>query len=231
MADIHGQYEAYIKMLELIDFSDGDELYVLGDVVDRGTDPIKILLDMSMRPNVYPIMGNHDYMAYRMLSRLNVEITEENFGSHLTDFDMKSLMLWMGDGGDTTIDGFKALSSDERESILEYLEEFAPYEELTAGGKDFVLVHGGLPDFHPARPLEDYAPTQLLIERPDYSVRYYDDKYVINGHTPTKNIGEEYAGKIYRANGHIAIDCGAGWDIALGCIRLDDMREFYVPIK
>ena len=29
-------------------------------------------------------------------------------------------------------------------------------------------------------------------------------------------------------NNHIAIDCGAGFDKPLGCIRLDDMAEFYV---
>ena len=35
-------------------------------------------------------------------------------------------------------------------------------------------------------------------------------------------------GRIYRGNGHIAIDCGAVWGGTLGCIRLEDLREFYV---
>ena len=199
--------------------------------VDRGTYPMKIMKDMSMRSNVYPIMGNHDYMAYSMLSRLSVEITEENYNTYLTDRDIKTFSLWMTDGGDTTISDFRSLSHDEQAAILEYMLEFAPYEELSVGGRDFVLVHGGLPDFCEDKPLCDYSAGTMLIERPDYSVRYYKDKYVINGHTPTKNIGKEYSGKIYHANGHIAIDCGAGWNIALGCLRLDDMAEFYVPIK
>ena len=231
MADIHGQYEAYMEMLEKISFSDEDELYVLGDVVDRGTTPIKILKDMSMRANVFPIMGNHDYMAYSMLSKLSVEITEENYGTHLTEWDIKSLSLWMADGGDTTIADFRRLPRDEQAAILEYMLEFAPYEELSVGGREFVLVHGGLPDFEESKPLSEYCANSMLIERPDYSVRYYKNKYVINGHTPTKNVGKEYEGKIYKANGHIAIDCGAGWNLALGCLRLDDMKEFYAPIK
>lgn len=37
-----------------------DVLYILGDVVDRGPEPMKILNDMSMRINVFPILGNHD---------------------------------------------------------------------------------------------------------------------------------------------------------------------------
>ena len=46
MSDIHGEYDKYIKMLELINFSNADELYVLGDIVDRGKEPVKVLLDM-----------------------------------------------------------------------------------------------------------------------------------------------------------------------------------------
>ena len=34
MSDLHGCYEEFIKMLELIDFSDKDELYILGDVIE-----------------------------------------------------------------------------------------------------------------------------------------------------------------------------------------------------
>lgn len=34
MSDIHGCYDEFIKMLELISFSDKDELYILGDVID-----------------------------------------------------------------------------------------------------------------------------------------------------------------------------------------------------
>ena len=36
MSDIHGQFDALMKMLEKIQFSDEDELYILGDVIDRG---------------------------------------------------------------------------------------------------------------------------------------------------------------------------------------------------
>ena len=39
--------DKYIKMLEKINFSDSDTLYILGDVVDRGPDGIKILLDIA----------------------------------------------------------------------------------------------------------------------------------------------------------------------------------------
>ncbi|MBR6834691.1 MAG: metallophosphoesterase, partial [Oscillospiraceae bacterium] len=50
MSDIHGEYDKYRRMLEKIRFSDNDILYILGDVVDRGPEPAKILLDMMKRP-------------------------------------------------------------------------------------------------------------------------------------------------------------------------------------
>ena len=35
ISDIHGEYGRYLEMLEKINFSDEDKLYVLGDVIDR----------------------------------------------------------------------------------------------------------------------------------------------------------------------------------------------------
>ena len=46
---IHGCYEQYRLLLEKIRFSDNDKLYVLGDAVDRGPEPIKVLQDMMRR--------------------------------------------------------------------------------------------------------------------------------------------------------------------------------------
>ena len=228
MSDVHGQYEKYKKMLELIKFSAKDEMYVLGDVIDRGSEPIKVLMDMSMRANVFPLLGNHECLAEILLEKLNVEVTEENCEDQITPKIMEALGLWMADGGESTLAGFRALSPEDRESILEYFEEFSPYEEIEVGGKRFVLVHGGLPDFSPEKPLDAYDVYSLTTERPDYTKRYFTDRYLVTGHTPTELIDPAYAGRIYRENGHIAIDCGAGWGGRLGCIRLDDMKEFYV---
>ena len=52
ISDIHGCYSQYIELLNKISFSDEDELFVLGDAVDRGPEPIRVLRDMMMRPNV-----------------------------------------------------------------------------------------------------------------------------------------------------------------------------------
>ncbi|MBR6720253.1 MAG: serine/threonine protein phosphatase [Clostridia bacterium] len=227
MSDLHGCYDKYIEMLEKIKFSSEDKLYILGDVVDRGNGSMKILLDMMRRPNVYPIMGNHDYMALNVLSKLNMEITEDNAAS----FDQKTIKLmsaWLADGGGETEKEFASLHHMQREMILEYMAEFSLYGEVKVNGREYILVHGGLGNFSPDKPLSDYELEELIYERPDYDKPYFEDKIVITGHTPTINIDMACKGRIFKENNHIAIDCGAVYNLGLGCICLDTMEEFYV---
>ena len=40
LSDIHGNSAAFDAILALIDMREGDRLYILGDVVDRGPDGI-----------------------------------------------------------------------------------------------------------------------------------------------------------------------------------------------
>jgi serine/threonine protein phosphatase 1 len=228
MSDIHGQYEKYAAMLEKIGFSDDDTLYILGDVVDRGEESMRILADMSMRANVIPIMGNHEHMAQYILRAVNVEITEESIEKSWNTELVRAIGEWYANGGYLTSRDFSRLSLEDRESILDYLEEFSFYEELSVGENTFVLVHGGLADFSPEKPLDDYHPVQSLYTKTDYQMRYYPDKYLVTGHVPTFTIDPACEGRIYIRNGHIAIDCGACHGKNLGCIRLDDLAEFYV---
>ena len=227
MSDLHGQYDKYAAMLEKIRFTDRDDLYVLGDVADRGPEPMRILQDMSLRINVFPILGNHDWTARVILSRLNEEITEENAETGLTKEFLDAVRLWLADGGDTTLKGFRRLSPDAREDVLDYLAEFSPYEELTVNGVRYVLVHAGLSRFSPDRPLGDYDELDLCDGRVDYGKRYYKDRILVTGHTPTLRIDPASEGRIWQGNGHIALDCGAGFGLPLGCLRLEDGAEFY----
>ena len=98
MSDLHGDYEKYKKMLELIEFSDEDTLYVLGDIVDRGPEPIRILYDMSMRPNIIPMMGNHEHMAEDILRMTNVEITEASLASNWNTETVYKIHQWYENG-------------------------------------------------------------------------------------------------------------------------------------
>ena len=52
ISDIHGQYDKFIAMLDAINLRDTDTLYVLGDILDRGPHPIKVLLKLMEMPTL-----------------------------------------------------------------------------------------------------------------------------------------------------------------------------------
>lgn len=53
MSDLHGGYDKYIKLLERLKMTSNDSLYILGDIVDRGSDGIKIVPDLIKRGNIF----------------------------------------------------------------------------------------------------------------------------------------------------------------------------------
>ena len=224
VSDIHGEYEKYKKMLDLIRFSDSDILYVLGDVVDRGPDGIKVLQDMMRRQNVVPLVGNHEYMALAYLLSLS---KNESGVSAMIERDRLKMNCEIN-GGMPTIDAYNKLTYYEQRELIDYLREFITYEEVTVGGKAYVLVHAGLGHFSPDRPLCEYRIDELIQCIPDYDRMYFKDRYLVTGHTPTQLIpGNEKPGRIYMANHHIAIDCGAAFGGKLGALCLETGEEFY----
>ena len=221
MSDIHGQYDKYLKMLELTRFNSNDTLYILGDFVDRGKDGIKLLLDVIKRPNVVSLIGNHDWLlsilvgSYkRLVKKIGIEEVKEMY------------KLWFSDGGRSTYESFKELANDEKAKIIKYINEMNYMVELEVSDKKYFLSHT-VPSFD-GIPLLDHPLDDFIHGEPDYDKRYFKDKTIITGHTPTELIDKDSSGKIWHGNDHIAIDCGAGWGGPLGCLCLDDMKEYYI---
>lgn len=231
LSDIHGYYTKYQAVLETIQFSSADTLYILGDVIDRGPDGVKILLDMMARPNIVPILGNHEFTAAMCLPWLMEEVTDQSLDSLGPD-QLAVLSEWLTNGGGTTLRELKRLDMEEREELLEYVREMDLYAEVEAGGRHFVLVHAGLDHFAPDKPLEDYKLTDFLFGRPNLRQSCFNDKFLVFGHTPTRLLRQEAeeapSDRIYRQGNLIAIDCGCGFGGLLGCLCLDTMEEFYV---
>lgn len=228
MSDIHGEYDKYIKMLNKIDFGDDDELFVLGDIVDRGSEPIKVLQDMMKRANVFPLVGNHDLLALEILRRLNVEITEENYSTQIDKDTMVMLSDWISDGGEVTLNTFRALKKMERLDIIDYLESFTAFEAIDIGENVYILTHAGLTNFQKGKKLNEYEVMDMILGRNDPDTKYFDDDtvYLVWGHTPTRAIcGKD---EIYKSCNNICIDCGAVFGGKLACLCLDTMEEFYV---
>ena len=229
MSDIHGEYEKYQLMLKKIDFSDRDTLYVLGDVVDRGAKPMEVLNDMSLHSNIFPLIGNHDIIAYSLFKKFPEGITLSDSFLTLDENTRLSVEEWLKDGGASTIESFLRLNQEDREFMLEYLEEFALYETVEINNKTFILVHAGLGGFDENRSLKEYTLENLAFSRHDYQRRYYQDpsKFIVTGHTPTIVING--TASIYHNNNNICIDCGACFQEGrLACLCLNTMEEYYV---
>ncbi len=217
VANLHGELDKYKALLDKIRFSKKDILYVLGDTADYGADAVALLTELSMAENVYPVAGEHDFLALRMLAGFDKMLKS---GS-MPDADFAAEMTaWAADGGAATLEGFRALDEDMREGLLDYLSEFALFEEVEAGGKDYVLVHAGICGFDADKELDEYEPEDFFAV-PD-SEKYYDGRVVIVGHVPTAS------GRIEREGNLIRIDCGAKDGGALACLCLETGEEFYI---
>lgn len=130
MSDIHGEILKWRDMLELIQFSDEDTLYVLGDVIDRNPHGIEILRDIMKRPNIHMIIGNHEEMMLKTLGRNN---------------EYHARRLWQQNGGGSTYrEMVYGITPEERNSILQFVSELPDFMEIEVNGRSFYLVHGNV---------------------------------------------------------------------------------------
>ncbi|MDO4292709.1 MAG: metallophosphoesterase family protein [Eubacteriales bacterium] len=233
VSDIHGCYDRYKKLLNRLKLGEGDTLYVLGDVIDRGADGFKILLDMASRPNIVPLLGNHEAMAIDTISHFFESIQSDRDIVFSRDA-LESMELWFANGGAPSLTDFLSLDEKQMQTVWDYLLSMPLYKELSVGGRQFVLVHGGLENFSPSRPLDDYLPDEILWYRPESDTAYYPDKYVVFGHTPTRLLCSEFGfkgtpNKIVQHGRLIDIDCGCAYSGGrLGCLCLDTLKRIYV---
>lgn len=218
VSDIHGNYEKFQSILAQISFRDSDVMYILGDLVDMGEESMELIADLSVRVNVYALAGEHDFLAVRMLSGFSKMLES---GTAPDPEYIAEMTAWVQDGGQSTLEAFRALSKDEREGVLEYLEELTLFEDTEVNGKRYVMLHAGIADYSPNADLEDYQPEDFFSEPLDASYPLIEGAIVIVGHVPTAS------GKIERGEGSIFIDCGAGEGGKLGCLCLETGKEFY----
>ena len=216
-SDLHGLELCKLKeLLAKAGFGEDDWLYILGDVVDRQNDGgVEMLKWLLEQPNAQLILGNHEAMLLSC-EFLFGEITEESIEA-LDKEKMGLVMTYMQNGGDVTLDALRKLAKSSPETvsyIMEYLHDAPLYETVSAGGKDFLLVHSGLDNFDKSRKITDYE--------------YYDGIVTVFGHTPTVSYGKEYKGRILRTRTWIDVDVGVPFGNSPALLRLDDLEEIYL---
>lgn len=232
-SDLHGQLNKFEKMIKGIDLKEDDTLYILGDVIDRGKDPIPLMLKIMDMDNVVCLLGNHEWMMY-------------NYIMFNMDFH-----VWIKNGGMVTCNQFRNLPETYQNIIMEYIMSMqVVIPDLQINEKHFYLSHASYID-------EDIPFKNNIItlkNKPEYidqavwkrmypvkniqSAKMYE-KYkgytLIVGHTPTGSITHSNKPqRIFYSNKkhYIDIDCGCAYipiknTGRLGCLRLEDFKEFY----
>jgi len=211
VSDIHGEFKLFKKLLEKIQFTDKDTLYILGDVVDRGPEPVRLLQYILSKKNIILLRGNHEQM--------------------LLDYfeDDRSVNNWLEVGGRITLNQLQELKVQDLNEILNYLVATPFTKCLNVDGIVIRLVHAGL-EYENGKILEYQNAEFLLWAREKFiEDTVIEDDIVIFGHTPTFFINTNGTSNIHLGCNKIAIDCGATfYNGKLACLRLEDFEQFDV---
>lgn len=161
-SDIHGEGHRLLQALEKADYKPGvDRLFLLGDYIDRGTDPrrtVEIVQELQKEGAVV-LRGNHEAMA--------LEAAKSQTAWRLwTEFN----------GGDVTVQSY---GGELPQDVLGWFASLPLYHEEP---DDVLLVHAGI---RPGIPLEEQKEEDLLWIRGEFYHFYKGDWLVIFGHTPT----------------------------------------------
>ena len=226
ISDLHGYpQEQFLALLARAGFRQDDFLYILGDVVDRNGDGgVETLVWLLEQPNVQLLLGNHEAMLLSC-TFLFQEVTEESLGA-LTPEQMGMWNTYLQNGGEVTLRALRKLPVETREEVFAYLQEAPLYEAVTAGGRDYLLVHAGIEGFVPGKKLSSYAADDFLWVHPKITDTYFPDILTVFGHTPTGTYGAQYNGKVLKTETWIDIDVGVGFGNEPVLLRLDDLQEF-----
>ena len=130
MSDIHGHRRRFDSIMKQINLQPEDTLYVLGDVIDRNHDGIKILRQIMAMPNVRMVLGNHELMMLNALYYQPPE-NEEWPENHYS----RKQALWYRNGGQVTHDYLKHIKKTVRQEIFEYLDNLPLNIELEVNGR------------------------------------------------------------------------------------------------
>lgn len=219
VSDIHGYYGLFCRLLDKIGFGEGDTLYVLGDFLDKGPEPIRLAKMLLSMPEVRCIKGNHEY-----------------------DFAREYRFRMQNEGGRVEAIAKMRARFPDGEKLTEEIAEAIAALPLWLEESDFIGVHAGLP-VRAGRvlPPEEAEPSFLVNDRnfKEPNVLPASDKCVIYGHTPVRYLTGRNEILFYPRPGiahpreigdciKVHIDTGTYLGGVLGCICLDDCRTCYV---
>lgn len=198
IGDVHGHYDALIALLDAISPTSEDELYFLGDLIDRGPKSAQVV-ELVMRNKFQCLRGNHEEMLLDVVG--TGEVSVDLYQS------------WLYSGGHATVDSYDSKIPQEH---IDWIKGLPLYLDLG----DYWLVHAGV---DPNMPLIKQGAEQFCWIREDFHSSeevIFKNKLIITGHTITFTLPGVKPGQIAAGKGWLDIETGAyhhnsGWMTAL----------------
>ncbi len=220
LSDIHGHMPRFKSILRQIKLKETDTLYILGDVIDRNPDGVKILKMIMKMPNVKMLRGNHEHMLLDALY-YHPYPPKPAWRDH-------ELRLWYRNGGEITNNHWKHSRLDDREKMTQYLLNLPINIDIEVNGKPYKLVHGKALQTNPIHNETEDLIISAVWDRYPPGFTGPKETTIIFGHTPTVYYQTVRPYEVWFGKNLIGIDCGCAYpEGRLACIRLDDMKVFY----
>ena len=165
MSDLHGYpLRKFKELLERVNFSKDDTLYIGGDAIDRGNEGIALLQYIMEQENIVFFPGNHEEFMLDA-EPLFWEITEHSV-KNFSVAPMFAYYDWLENGGEITISHIKKMSTEDRDKLYGYLHSCPRCATFSVNGKDYIFAHTVPENFSSDKPLDEYTDEELLWSRP-----------------------------------------------------------------
>ncbi|NEQ97153.1 MAG: serine/threonine protein phosphatase [Cyanothece sp. SIO2G6] len=188
-----------MRLLDAIAPTEADQVYFLGDLIDRGPGSAQVL-QFVQSSGYTSLLGNHEQLLLDSFP---------NGQRHDPAFH-----AWLYSGGQSTLASYEDLRVLSGQ--LEWLRTLPTHLDLG----NIWLAHAGV---HPGLPIEEQTAQEFCwIRDPFHSCTrpYFADKLILTGHTITFTFPNVPPGSVVKGTGWLDIDTGAyhpksGWLSAL----------------
>lgn len=195
IGDVHGHYQGLMCLLEAIAPAGDDQVYFLGDLIDRGPKSSQVI-DFVKQHNYSCLLGNHEQMLLNILTNESVPVT--------------LMQGWLHSGGQATLASYADAAIDPEH--IDWIKSLPTYIDLG----HVWLTHAGV---DPKKPLKEQTSEQFCWIRDEFHCTeqpYFKNKLIVVGHTITFTFPGVNPGKLAQGRGWLDIDTGAyhprsGW--------------------
>lgn len=244
ISDIHGCYNEFIALLDKINYDTEDDcLILLGDYIDRGEqshEVIQWLIKNINNPRMVILRGNHEEEFIANCDILKKIKPNNNLLDLCIKLNKKSEYFDAYGTIRYLIQEYK-YNFDDLINISNLFNRMPYFYKRNINGVRFIFVHAGFIKSVENMNYNSIKEFYLYSRDEAYKIGGFSNGTIICGHTPTILQGDfcynkGHIFKYYNDNincTYYNIDCGSYYrnedsDSHLACLRLDDMKEFYI---